>query len=198
VISLDEIRRLQPHIVINPRMHGKGDFLTPECEFPETRPVGWWEICQIWGHGWSYYKDEEYNSTGWALDLLAHTRSWGGNLLLDVGPRPNGELPDVVYERFAEMESWMKHSGESLFGIEPGPWTETCNVPVTLRKSTCYLHVVPGFKGAVELKKSEKPAKVTLLRTGQALDYTFADGVLRLEIPAASRTKLVDVIKVEY
>ena len=120
------------------------------------------------------------------------------NLLLNVGPRPNGELPDVVYDRFHEIETWMSHSGESVFGVEPGPWPESCNVPVTRKNSMWYLHLLPEFRGAVELKKSEKPVNVTLLRTGQKVDYTLSDDVLRFEIPKASRTKLVDVVKVEY
>jgi alpha-L-fucosidase len=200
VISIDEIRRLQPHIVINPHMHGKADFETSECKLPKSRPTGWWEVCLTWGRlgSWGYLKDEDYNSTDWALDWLCRIRAWGGNLLLNVGPRPNGELPDVVYERFAELESWMKHSGESVFGVKAGPWPESCNIPVTIRGATWYLQLPPEFQEVVELKKSESPVQVTLLRTGQKRDYTIANGVLRLQIPKLSRTKLVDVVKIEY
>jgi alpha-L-fucosidase len=132
------------------------------------------------------------------LELLSRTRSWGGNLLLDVGPRPNGELPDVVYERLNEIAAWMSHSGESLFGVESGPWPEICNVPVTCRKSTWYLLFGPDFSGIAELRKPETPTQATLLSTGQKLDFTLDKGVFHLEIPIQLRSKLVDVVKVEY
>ena len=161
VISIPEIRELQPWIVVNPRMHGSGDFETPEWEFP-GRMDGWWENCVGWGGGWAYKSDERYKSTSWALTRLAKCRGFGGNLLLNVGPRPNGELPDIVYKQFAEMEQWMQHSGKSLIGAEAGPWPEKGNVPITVRADTWYLHVLPDHKDPITLAGVAEPEKVTL------------------------------------
>ena len=65
VIGIDEIRELQPGIVVNPRMHGAGDYLTPECEMPAERPSGWWELCEILpdGSGWGYQRGAPYRSS---------------------------------------------------------------------------------------------------------------------------------------
>jgi len=198
VISIEEIHQLQPQIVINPRMHGVGDFVTPECQFPETRPSGWWELCAVWGESWGYQKTESYKSAGWVLDLLTRTRSWGGNLLLNVGPRPDGELPDVVYDRFREIQNWMKHSGESLFDVEPGPWPEKCNVPVTMRKNVWYVQVPPGFNENIEIHRTARPLDVRLLRTQEKIEYNLIQETLFFKIPQESRTDRVDTVKVQY
>lgn len=200
VISIDEIRALQPGIVINPRMHGYGDFQTPECRMPDGPPEGWWELCDIWPNGpWGYTKSHEsYKPAGWMLAQLTKVRSWGGNLLINVGPRPTGELPDVYYQRLGEVAAWMKHSGEAVFGVERGPYPERCNVPTTIRGRTWYLCTPPGFKDPVVASSVSRPTSVRLLRTGQEVPYSFENGKLRVDIPDEARTDLVDVVAIGF
>ncbi len=81
-ITIGRIRELQPGIVINPRMHGRGDFQTPEVHFPKERPKGWWELCAIWDSGgWGYTAKENYRSTASVLAEFVRVRAWGGNYL---------------------------------------------------------------------------------------------------------------------
>lgn len=196
-ISIDRIRQLQPGIVINNRMHGHGDFATPEYDFPKEKPTAeWWENCASWKGGWGYTEPVRYQSAAWMLSRLARVRSWGGNLLINVGPQPNGELPKVAYDRMKEVAAWMKHSGASVFGTSAGPWPERCNVPVTIKGDRMYLHALPEFKETIKLTGVERPQSVKLLRTGEALQYTFKDGCLQIDIPARMRTELVDVVEV--
>jgi alpha-L-fucosidase len=102
-ISIARMRELQPSVVVNPRMHGYGDYQAFECRFPETKPDGWWEMCSIWGEQWGYVKSEKYHSVEWMLDEKARVNAWGGNYLINVSPRPNGTLPPVVYERLQQL-----------------------------------------------------------------------------------------------
>jgi alpha-L-fucosidase len=108
VMSIADIRRFNPGIVVNPRMHGYGDFKTPECKMPDG-PIGdWWELCEIWPEcGWGYKSNggEKYRSLDWMLGRLRQVRKWGGNYLINVGPRPDGTLPDAYYERMAELKA---------------------------------------------------------------------------------------------
>lgn len=199
-INFSEIRKLQPGIVVNPRMHGYGDFRTPECEMPNAKLDDWWELCDIWPHGgWGYDKrHENYSSTGWMLSRLTKVRGWGGNYLINAGPRPTGEMPDVYYQRLRELAEWMKYGGESIFGVRPGPHPEKSNVPVTVRDDRWYLHVSPDFKDAVVLTGINKPKSVKLLKIGAGIVCKFADGHLTINIPPDSRTELVDVVVVDW
>ena len=106
VISIEEIREYNPGIVVNPRMHGYGDFKTPECRMPEAPIDGWWELCEIWpACGWGYEIEdgEKYKSLEWFLGRLRQVRKWNGNYLINVAPRPDGSLPDAYYARIAEL-----------------------------------------------------------------------------------------------
>ena len=103
-ISIERMRELQPAIVVNPRMHGYGDYQTFECRYPTEPPTGWWEMCSIWGDSWGYNKNENYKSAEWMREEHERISAWGGNYLINVAPRPDGSLPAVVYEAFKQLE----------------------------------------------------------------------------------------------
>jgi len=200
VISFDEIRELQPGIVVNPRMHGYGDYQTPEGCMPHEQPDGWWELCECWPDaGWGYdARHEDYRPTGWMLSRLAQIRGWGGNYLINVGPRATGEMPDAYYERMAELAEWMRHSAESIFDTQPGPFPGQVNVPATIKDGIWYLHVLPDFTGTVEARGAGKPRAVALLRSGEPIEHSFGDGTLKIDLPPAARTGLDDVVVVRW
>ncbi|MDD5678376.1 MAG: alpha-L-fucosidase [Kiritimatiellae bacterium] len=106
VMSIGEIRKFNPGIVVNTRMHGYGDFETPECAMPNGPIDGWWELCETWPKcSWGYEKPggEIYRPLDWMLGRLQQIRRWGGNYLINVGPRPDGTLAEAYYLRMAEL-----------------------------------------------------------------------------------------------
>jgi alpha-L-fucosidase len=198
-ISIERIRELQPGIVINPRAHGVGDFDTAECAFPKTRFPGWWEYCHVFSDGaWGYLDHETYKPLGWLLGEFAKARSWGGNFLPNVGPDAHGELPEAFYKRMAQLASWMAHSAESVLGTTPGPWPERCNVPVTIKGDTWFLHVDWIHEEPAVIKDAATPIAATLLRTGEPVPFTRCGADVSVEIPADSRTTHADVVAVKF
>jgi alpha-L-fucosidase len=199
VISMEELRRLQPGMVINPRMHGFGDFTTPEAAMPKARIEGWWELCDLWSSNWGYCRaHENYRSDGWMLERFTRVRGWGGNYLINAAPRGDGSMPGSYYDRMTELATWMKHSGGSVFGVQPGPFPDKSNVPVTIRGMTWYLQVPPTFKNPVVIVADHRPRKVSLLRTGETQEFDFKDATATIKISAEKRTDLVDVVAVEW
>lgn len=111
VMSLKEIYELQPGIIVNDRMHGDGDFTTTECRLPETKPGDVWEHCDILsdGGGWGYmYQGRRYHSAQWFYDMYEYCRNMGGNLLMNVGPRDDGTLPENFYETLEAFKKLMQ------------------------------------------------------------------------------------------
>jgi alpha-L-fucosidase len=210
VITAERIRELQPAIVINPRLHGHGDYVTYERTLPlERRSEGWAEFCNTWTNNWSYVP-QPYRANGYVLGQLARARSLGVNYLLGIGPGPGGDLEPAAYANMAIVADWMKSNGAAIKGAAPLPDGERASVPATADDHTRYLFALPAFAGdsayeedlrppgdaTLTLHGSPRPASVTLMRDGSALPYTFADGALAVTLPAAKRTTLVDVVRV--
>ncbi|MCE5328220.1 MAG: alpha-L-fucosidase [Planctomycetaceae bacterium] len=194
-ITTEEIHKLQPGIVVNPRAHGFGDFSTAEGGDPGSRPTGWWERCDLWSRGGWAHTCYPYFSTSRILSILARTRAWGGNLLINAGPTADGNMPPQYFEKLGELTGWLTHSGESVLGTTPGCWPDKATVPVTTRGDTWYMHYIdPGVDGAT-IEGITKPESIKLLRTGNDMPYTnYDNGRLRVTIPMDLRTELDDVV----
>jgi len=214
--SIEYIRELYPPIVINNRDGESGDHATPEgfqmahprfIRKPVLENGWWWELCTIiQGGSWHYdkAKGEKINQTDAVLRALAEVRCLGGNLLVNIGPRPDGTFPDEVWRLFDEMAEWMSTNEASVFGINGGgPWPEKCNVPITVKDRTWYFHAKQNHateRNPVALKDCPvKPLSVTLMRTGDSIDYTYSSATLSFAIPDSLKSvNVTDVVKVEF
>lgn len=227
VISNEEVRSLQPSIVINSR-NGAGDYGSSEGKLPSKRFTGWFEACvPCWPKRmWSYRKSSEYGGydAAMTLTMLVIQRAWGGNLLANVGPKGNGEVPKYTYACWSEMAKWFKYNKESVVDVVSGSWPEQVNLPVTKQKNIAYIHFLPKLpEKLMDIPSQEKdfiytrqvipslptytdtaiwrnapvPTKITLLRTGEKIPFTYEHGTLTVIIPKHLRTKSVDVVKVE-
>jgi alpha-L-fucosidase len=211
IITQERIRELQPGIVINPRLHGHGDFVTYERTLTANKPVsGWAEYCNTWTSAWPH-TPSPFRAPGYVLGQLATSRSLGVNYLLGVGPMNTGEFCDDIYKNMALVAEWMKHNGASVAGTKPLPAGEIASVPATSSGSTRYLFALPKFKeggmyekdlvpatdATLTLTGAGKPAKVTLMGDGSALKYDDSGTTLTVQLPASKRTKSVDVVQVD-
>jgi alpha-L-fucosidase len=197
-ITVDEIRTLQPGILINPRLHGVVDFETPECRLPEQRPEGWWEGCFIWNHGgWGYSRSEIYSSTGWFLDTFARHRTWDGNFLINCAPRPDGSMPDSYYRRMKELEGWVGLHGETVFGTSGGPYPADCDMPVTVSSGgEWFIHLTTRKACTVTGRGAPKRAEVHA--TGKPVDWRCVADKTIFVLRCEDTTELDDVIVVEW
>ncbi len=211
VITQEEIRKLQPGIVINPRLHGKGDFVTFERNPPAKDPDGWAEFCNTWTNSWANSNTQPFRSNAFVLGQFVSARAWGVNYLLGVGPTADGIFPDAVYRNMKLVEDWMKINGVSVQHVQQLPPGETASVPSTAKGNYRYLFAIPEFKEnakydedrlpakdiTITLKTLYQPKSVSILGSGKKLIFNYADGVLSIELPAGIRSNLVDVVQVE-
>ena len=131
--------KLQPEIVVT-----RGAMETPEQYVPGVPLEGPWEACLTMGTQWQYKpSNEAYKSGGELISLLIETRAKGGNLLLNVGPKPDGELPIEQEERLREIALWMFVNGESIYGVRPWVVTNEGDYWFTKKKdeNTVYVFV---------------------------------------------------------
>lgn len=111
----DHARALQDGILINDRSRLPEDIDTPEQHVKASPPDRAWETCLTTNASWGYAAgDDNYKPLNELLQTLIQTASGGGNLLLNVGPRADGTIPDETAERFRGIGAWLKVNCEAI------------------------------------------------------------------------------------
>jgi alpha-L-fucosidase len=131
--------QLQPNVVVT-----RGAMQTPEQYIPGVPLEGPWEANMTMGTQWQYKPTNDvYKSGGQLISNLIETRAKGGNFLINVGPKPDGELPMEQEERLREVALWMMVNGESIYGVRPWVLTNERNYWFTKVKNedTVYVFV---------------------------------------------------------
>jgi alpha-L-fucosidase len=114
------VRAIQPHILFNGRNGLPGDFATPEQHLSPPHPWRPWEACVTLNESWSYHAgDHEWKTEAQLLDMLTRCAQGNGNLLLNVGPRPDGSVPEPCTRVLARVGAWLRRNGEAIYGTEP-------------------------------------------------------------------------------
>jgi alpha-L-fucosidase len=151
----DFIRKLQPNTLINDRLYkrepgNRADFGTPEQFVPATgmkdpsgKPILWESCVTINNDSWGYNKYEtEFKTERDLIRMLIEVVSKGGNLLLNVGPRPDGRIQSEFVTRLQAIGRWLKVNGEAIYGTTASPFAR---LPffgrATAKGNTVYLHV---------------------------------------------------------
>ncbi|OUO97959.1 alpha-L-fucosidase [Barnesiella sp. An22] len=144
------------------------------------------ETCQTMNHSWGYrVTDQEYKSTRELIQLLVRTSGKGANLLLNVGPQPDGTLPEAALTRLAEMGKWLDRYGESIYATVAGDYREGDNLITTRNGNVLYVHILNTDIEQVKMPVAQKVKSVEVLGEGTRIDYKCKKGVLDfgVEIP---------------
>ena len=195
----DFIRKLQPNALINDRLFNRqpgnrADFGTPEQFVPATgikdpsgKPVLWESCVTINEDSWGYNKYEtRFKTRRDLIRMLIEVVSKGGNLLLNVGPMPDGRIQDDFVSRLKAMGEWLKVNGEAIYGTQASPFAR---LPffgrATQKGNVLYLHVfqwpadgklvVPGLGNQVASARllGAPAARLSAARSGQDVVVTL-------------------------
>jgi alpha-L-fucosidase len=170
------VRELQPHILINDRAQLDEDFGTPEEHVTPAGEGRAWEACMTFNGSWGYMPiSPDWRTVREVVHMLCTAAGGRGNLLLNIGPKPDGSVPEEALERLTAVGKWVEQYGEALYGpvdrtegrmewMPTGRWT--------LRGNNAYYWCTrwPGEELVIGgLRPRVKSA--TLLATGQPVDF---------------------------
>lgn len=178
-----------------------GDFGTPEHHITAD-PSRLWESCQVstW-RLWCHSFGERWRPADLLLDFLCEAASKGGNLLLNVGPTADGELPREFVERTDAIGGWLRVHGEAIYGSRAVDAGETVLFGRQSRVGQCLYLIIRFWPQARELRfqgLATPVRRATLLTTGQSLQVKADDyGIVVSGLPEQSPHALFPVIKLE-
>src|SRR3569833_3220226 len=118
------------------------DFYTPEQRIGGYDDQTPWETCMTLGTQWSWKPDDILKSAPEVVSILARVTGGGGNLLLDVGPMPDGRIEPRQVEILKQVGAWLRQNGESIYGTHGGPWKPTSAVTSTRCGNIIYVHIL--------------------------------------------------------
>lgn len=186
-------RRYQPQLIIVDRTVGGPyeNYHTPEQEVPDKPLLYPWETCMCMAVQWSYKSNDTYKSTHQLIHLLVDIVGKGGNLLLNVGPQPDGQLPAPAVERLKEIGVWLGVNGIAIYGTRPiAPYKEG-QVVFTQKGKTVYAIYLPPREGQglpsqvlISGIKPKPGSKIRLLGFKQPIKWeTFTNGTTAIYVP---------------
>lgn len=126
---------------------GRGEIPTPEQRIPGEAADHAWESCMTTSWQWSYQPNPDLRTSKEVIENLIKIRSRGGNMLLNVGPRPDGRIADADEAILRDLGLWMMMYGESVRGVRPWVITNEGDVWLTQRKGaeTSTLYAIAEF-----------------------------------------------------
>lgn len=136
------------------------------------------ETCETMNGMWGYkIKDQNYKSVTDLVRLLVRAAGKGANLLMNIGPQPNGELPAVAVERLRGVGDWMSKYGETIYGTTAGNVMSASWGTTTRKDNMLYVHLLadhmPQF---VTLPVTEKVISSTLFGTDEKVKWEKIQG----------------------
>ena len=155
------------------------------------------ETCQTMNGSWGYrITDMDYKSSEDLIRYLVQTAGKGANLLLNIGPRPDGTLPEQALERLEAIGEWLSRYGDSIYGTKAGYIPAQDWGVSTQKDKLLYLHILK-HQDKLVIPASTKPRSVTLMSSGEKLPFSFRKGELSIELGSASG-EVDEIVCVEF
>ena len=198
-----------PKAIINGRLQGYGDYETPEQNFPVEKPkFNWWELCMTTNDNWGFHHDDNWKTPYEVITIFVDAVSNGGNLLLDMGPREDGTIPEEQVKVLKELGAWNKKNGEAIFNTVAGLPQGHFYGPTTLSKdsTTLFLFLHGKNSGTVMLKGLvNKIEDITVVGNGTQLahkvvgkiSWSPVPGLVYIDVPEIVLDKYVTVLKIK-
>ena len=187
-------RSYQPGLLVVDRtVSGEFEnYKTPEQQLPD-KPLPYpWETCMTMGGSWSYVPKDNYKSARTLVHTLVKIVSRGGNLLLNIGPGPDGDWDPVAYERLKDIGAWIKVNGEGIYGSQAVAPYASGNQFYTQSKTknTVYAfwlsdteEIALPAEIIIPYSASKLIKQVSLLGAKQSVPWTLSNGNILLKIP---------------
>lgn len=157
------------------------------------------ETCQTMNGMWGYkIKDQDYKSVPELIRYLVNARGMGANLLLNVGPQPNGEIPAAAIERFKAIGEWTKKYGETIYATTAGDFKEQPWGTSTRKGDKLFIHVFDPTAGEITIPTDAKVKSAVTFDDRQPVKFTkLKEGGVALSLPEIPEGTIDFIVELE-
>jgi alpha-L-fucosidase len=206
----EQILKTNLNAIINGRLQGFGDYATPEQNFPVSKPpTPYWELCMTTNNNWGYQPaDTNWKTPYEIITIFADAISYGGNLLLDIGPKEDGTIPAEQVTILKELGKWNRKHQEAIFGTLAGMPNGHFYGPTTLSKdsTTLYLFIPAKTNGPLMIKGlKNKITSIKVVGTNHTLSHKVVGkiswspvpGLVYIDVPVTMQDEYMTVLAVQ-
>ena len=205
----DTLLAWHPPLVLNSRINGYGDYATPEQGVPIEPLDGPWELCMTMNDSWGYQDhDHNYKTPYQIIRIFADVIGAGGNLLLDIGPRADGTIPDEQVQILEELGRWTHKHAEAIYGTNAGIAAGHFYGPTTLSadRQTLYLFLPHKPSGPVVVRGLKNQVnRIRIVGNGTKLKsqilgkqyWSSVPGILYIDVPATEVDEQMTVVALQ-
>jgi len=156
------------------------------------------EVCETINGSWGFnLRDRKHKSDKQLIQYVVNAAGYGSNLLLNVGPMPNGKIQPEHVESLKHIGEWLKENGETIYGTVQGPVSPSKEMVSTQKGKTVYLHVLDSSKALIFLEGFNKSIhKVQYFSSKEQLDYKMNEFGLFLNIPEDQRDNIDTIVEI--
>jgi len=187
-------RQLQPGVIINNRLGLPCDNDTPEQRIGKMQTNRPWETCMTICRQWAWKPNDQMKSLKQCIQTLVRVVGGDGNLLLNVGPMPDGRIEPRQVERLREMGQWLKKYGESIYDTRGGPFPTAPWGVATYREDTIYIHILDPALEKLVLPPIPKKITAGSVLGGGTVAVKQGDESIEIAVPQADRQDIDTIV----
>ena len=194
------IHSIQPACLIGNNHHlapipGE-DFQMFERDLPGQNTTGWGsskedigdlpkEICETINGSWGFnLRDRKHKSSKELIHYLVKAAGYGSNLLLNVGPMPNGKIQPTHIKSLMELGNWLKLYGETIYETRQGPLNPNVNYVSTQKKNKVYIHFLNSEQTNYEFNgiKNSAIKSIKYFNSNLDVEYSHSNDILTINL----------------
>jgi len=155
------------------------------------------EVCETINGSWGFnLKDRKHKSDKELIQYLINAAGYGSNLLLNVGPMPNGEIQDEHINSLKKIGLWVKENGETIYGTRKGPSEPNDQFVTTKKQNKIYIHVLDSSIESLEIKTFAKKIKSFIyFNSKKKVKYVNKHNKLRIDLEKSEMNDIDTILE---
>ena len=157
------------------------------------------EVCETINGSWGFnLKDRKHKSEKELVQYLVKAAGYGSNLLLNVGPMPNGRIQEEHIESLKKIGNWVKQNGQTIYNTKRGPIAPSDEIASTQNGNIVYIHLLDNKKSEYNIEGfKSKFKKITYLRSGNKVSIKKSKEGLSIRLDDKEIDHIDTILKME-